>query len=161
MPSPVSLSRFLIDQQWQEQAMPSDLRLLIEVVARAIKAISINVGKGALAGVLGEAGTGNVQGEAQKKLDVIANEILLEANEWGGHLAAMASEEMEGPHPIPHRYPKGEYLPWCSRSAPACTSSRSTARWAPSSSRRKTCASRRTRRSSRSTCRTSASGNHP
>jgi fructose-1,6-bisphosphatase I len=106
----VSLSRFLIDEQWQKQAIPSDLRLLVEVVARAVKAISINVSKGALAGVLGEAGTGNVQGEAQKKLDVIANEILLEANEWGGHLAAMASEEMEGPHPIPHRYPKGEYL---------------------------------------------------
>jgi len=106
----VSLSRFLIDQQWQKQALPSDLRLLIEVVARAVKAIGTGVGKGALAGMLGEAGTGNVQGEAQKKLDVIANEILLEANEWGGHLAAMASEEMEGPHPIPHRYPKGEYL---------------------------------------------------
>jgi fructose-1,6-bisphosphatase I len=110
MPSPISLSRFLLDQQWQKQAIPSDLRLLVEVVARAVKAISTNVGKGALAGVLGEAGTGNVQGEAQKKLDVIANEILLEANEWGGHLAAMASEEMEGPHAIPHRYPKGEYL---------------------------------------------------
>jgi fructose-1,6-bisphosphatase I len=106
----VSLSRFLIDQQYQQKAIPADLRLLVEVVARAIKAIGINVGKGALAGVLGEAGSGNVQGEAQKKLDVIANEILLEANEWGGHLAAMASEEMEGPHPIPHRYPKGEYL---------------------------------------------------
>jgi fructose-1,6-bisphosphatase I len=59
---------------------------------------------------LGDAGSGNIQGEAQKKLDVIANEILLEANEWGGHLAAMASEEMEGPHAIPHRFPKGEYL---------------------------------------------------
>ncbi len=46
----------------------------------------------------------------QKKLDVLSNEILLEANEWGGHLAAMASEEMETIHPIPNRYPKGEYL---------------------------------------------------
>ena len=112
-----TLTRFLIDEQYKHQSVPSDLRLLIEVVSRAIKAISINVGKGALAGLLGEhAGAGganaaiNVQGEAQKKLDVIANEILLEANEWGGHLAAMASEEMEGPHAIPHRYPKGEYL---------------------------------------------------
>jgi fructose-1,6-bisphosphatase I len=51
-----------------------------------------------------------VQGETQKKLDVLSNEILLEANEWGGHLAALASEEMDDPHPIPHRYPKGEYL---------------------------------------------------
>ena len=106
----VPLSRFLIDEQWQSQALPAELRLLVEVVARAVKAISLNVNKGALAGVLGDAGTGNVQGEAQKKLDVIANEILLEANEWGGHLAAMASEEMERPHPIPHRMPKGDYL---------------------------------------------------
>jgi fructose-1,6-bisphosphatase I len=105
----ITLTRFLIDEQYNH-SVPADLRLLIEVVSRAIKAISINVGKGALAGILGEAGTGNIQGEAQKKLDVIANEILLEANEWGGHLAAMASEEMEGPHAIPHRYPKGEYL---------------------------------------------------
>jgi fructose-1,6-bisphosphatase I len=68
------------------------------------------VGKGALADVLGEAGTENVQGESQKKLDVIANETLLEANEWGGHLAAMASEEMDHPYPIPNRYPMGEFL---------------------------------------------------
>jgi fructose-1,6-bisphosphatase I len=60
--------------------------------------------------VLGSANTENVQGEVQKKLDIISNEILLEANEWGGHLAAMASEEMESIHPIPNRYPKGEYM---------------------------------------------------
>jgi len=106
----VSLTRYLIEEQRDKNAIPADLRLLIEVVARACKAISNTVAKGALADVLGGAGTDNVQGEAQKKLDVISNEILLEANEWGGHLAAMASEEMEMPHQIPHRYPKGEYL---------------------------------------------------
>jgi fructose-1,6-bisphosphatase I len=63
-----------------------------------------------LGDVLGAASTENVQGEIQKKLDIISNEILLQANEWGGHLAAMASEEMESFHPIPNRYPKGEYL---------------------------------------------------
>src|SRR5690606_15079995 len=87
-----------------------DLRLLIEVVARACKAISLAVSKGALGNVLGEAGSENVQGEAQKKLDVLSNEILLDANEWGGHLAALASEEMDDPHLIPNRYPKGNYL---------------------------------------------------
>jgi fructose-1,6-bisphosphatase I len=106
----VSLTRYLIEQQRDKQSIPSDLRLLIEVVARACKAISNTVAKGALADVLGGAGSENVQGEAQKKLDVISNEILLEANEWGGHLAAMTSEEMEMPFQIPHRYPKGEYL---------------------------------------------------
>ncbi|AVZ78539.1 class 1 fructose-bisphosphatase [Zoogloeaceae bacteirum Par-f-2] len=105
----VTLTQFLIEQQ-RAGRMSADLRLLIEVVARAVKAISVNVSKGALAGVLGEAGTDNVQGEAQKKLDVIANEILLQANEWGGHLAAMASEEVEEVHQIPFDYPKGGYL---------------------------------------------------
>jgi len=107
---PISLTQFLIEEQRDKQHINADLRLLIEVVARACKAISIAVGKGALGGVLGSAGTENVQGEVQKKLDVLSNEILLEANEWGGHLAALASEEMDDPHPIPHRYPKGEYL---------------------------------------------------
>ena len=72
----VTLTQFLIEQQRAGRINP-ELRLLIEVVARAVKAISVNISKGALAGVLGEAGTDNVQGEAQKKLDVLSNEILL------------------------------------------------------------------------------------
>jgi len=106
----VSLTQHLIEQQRQHGSIPSELRLLLEVVGRACKTISHSVSKGALGGVLGTAGSENVQGEVQKKLDVISNEILLEANEWGGHLAAMASEEMETIHPIPNRYPHGEYL---------------------------------------------------
>ncbi|MBR7781459.1 class 1 fructose-bisphosphatase [Undibacterium luofuense] len=106
----VSLTQFLVEQQRQNNSIPAELRLLIEVVARACKTISHAVGKGALGEVLGTAGSENVQGEVQKKLDIISNEILLEANEWGGHLAAMASEEMESIHPIPNRYPMGEYL---------------------------------------------------
>lgn len=110
----VSLTRFLIEEQ-RAGRVNADLRLLIEVVARACKSISIAVGKGALGGVLGDAGTDgaasiNVQGEAQKKLDVLSNEILLEANAWGGHLAGLASEEMESSHPIPDAYPRGNYL---------------------------------------------------
>ncbi len=106
----ISLTQYLVEEQRQNNSIPSELRLLLEVVARACKNISHAVGKGALAGVLGSADIENVQGEVQKKLDVISNEILLEANEWGGHLAAMASEEMETIHPIPNRYPMGEYL---------------------------------------------------
>jgi fructose-1,6-bisphosphatase I len=106
----VSLTRYLVEKQRVDGLIPSDLRLLIEVVARACKGISQAVNKGALGGVLGTADTENVQGEVQKKLDIIANEVLIEANEWGGHLAAMASEEMEGIHVVPNRYPQGEYL---------------------------------------------------
>ncbi|MBC2667191.1 class 1 fructose-bisphosphatase [Novosphingobium flavum] len=106
----ITLTRFLIEQEREADALPTELRMLIETVARACKAIGNAVSKGALGEVLGSLGSENVQGEVQKKLDVIANELLLEANEWGGHLAAMASEEMETLHRIPHRYPKGEYL---------------------------------------------------
>jgi fructose-1,6-bisphosphatase I len=106
----ISLTQYLVEKERAAGAVPPDLRLLLEVVARACKRISYAVGKGDLAGVLGEAGTENVQGESQKKLDVIANDVLLEANLWGGNLAAMASEEMDDPFPIPHHYPKGGYL---------------------------------------------------
>jgi fructose-1,6-bisphosphatase I len=110
MTSPVSLTQYLILKQREKGLIPGELRLLIEVVTRACKRISIAVSKGALGGVLGDNGTENIQGESQRKLDVIANETLLEANEWGGHLAAMASEEMDHSYTIPNRYPKGEFL---------------------------------------------------
>jgi fructose-1,6-bisphosphatase I len=110
MSQKISLTRYLVEQQRTDGHIPSQLRLLIEVVARACKHIAIAVNKGALGDVLGTAGSENVQGEVQKKLDVIANEVLVEANEWGGHLAAMASEEMDSIHVVPNRYPQGEYL---------------------------------------------------
>ncbi|HSV55300.1 MAG TPA: class 1 fructose-bisphosphatase [Burkholderiaceae bacterium] len=110
MSSKISLTRYLVEQQRVDGLIPSQLRLLLEVVARACKSISQAVNKGAIGGVLGTAGSENVQGEVQKKLDIIANEVLIEANEWGGHLAAMASEEMEGIYVVPNRYPQGEYL---------------------------------------------------
>jgi fructose-1,6-bisphosphatase I len=106
----VSLTQYLVEQQRAHGRIPSELRLLIEVVSRACKHIAIAVNKGALGDVLGTAHSENVQGEVQKKLDVIANEVLVEANVWGGHLAAMASEEMDSIHVVPDRYPQGEYL---------------------------------------------------
>jgi fructose-1,6-bisphosphatase I len=106
----ISLTRYLVEQQRVDGHIPSQLLPLLEVVARACKSISQAVNKGALGGVLGSANSENVQGEIQKKLDIIANEVLIEANEWGGHLAAMASEEMDTIYVVPNRYPKGEYL---------------------------------------------------
>jgi fructose-1,6-bisphosphatase I len=106
----VTFTQYLVEQERKRKTVPAELRLLLEVIARACKAISHAVSKGELADVLGAAGTDNVQGEAQKKLDVISNEVLVEANSWGGSLAAMASEEMDEPYQIPNEYPKGRYL---------------------------------------------------
>jgi len=104
-----TLTRYLIEQQ-REGRIDAPLQQLIDTVANACKGISQAVSQGALSDVLGSAGSENVQGEVQKKLDIIANEALIEANAWGGHLSAMASEEMDHILPVPRHYPQGPYL---------------------------------------------------
>jgi fructose-1,6-bisphosphatase I len=79
-------------------------------IATACKVISDQVNHGALIGVLGSAGTENIQGETQKTLDVLSNEVFIQANIPGGNLAAMASEEMDDIYQIPAEYPLGKYL---------------------------------------------------
>jgi fructose-1,6-bisphosphatase len=104
-----TLSKFLI-QQLSEIEGASDLGALLVDVAAAVKAISAMTAKGALGGYLGKAGATNVQGEAQQKLDVLADEVLIKSCEWGGLVAGMASEELEEPYAIPAEYPRGRYL---------------------------------------------------
>ena len=104
-----TLSQYL-SEQIQAGAATADLKQLIEQVAGACVSISALVAKGAVADMLGSAGTENVQGETQKKLDVISNDILIQATQWTGLLAALASEEMEEPYQIPDAYPKGRFL---------------------------------------------------
>ena len=105
-----SLVQFIIEEQRAIPGASGDFTGLISDIVSACKQIAHDVNKGALIGVLGSAGSENVQGETQKKLDVITNEVFIKANEWGGHLAAMASEEMDDIYEIPKQYPRGKYL---------------------------------------------------
>ncbi len=105
-----SLIQFIIEEQRHIPNASGDFTGLLSDVISACKQIAHDVNKGALIGVLGSAGSENVQGETQKKLDIITNEVFIKANEWSGHLAAMASEEMDDIYPIPAKYPKGKYL---------------------------------------------------
>ena len=105
-----NLIQFIIEEQRQLPGASGDFTGLLSDIVTACKQIAHSVNKGALAGVLGSAGSENIQGETQKKLDVITNDIFIEANQWNGHLAAMASEEMDDIYPIPAQYPKGKYL---------------------------------------------------
>ena len=104
-----SLSHYLAEQV-RAGAATAELKQLIEQVAGACVSISSLVAKGAVANVLGSAGTENVQGETQKNLDVISNDLLIAATEWSGLLAGLVSEEMEEPYQIPEAYPKGKLL---------------------------------------------------
>lgn len=84
--------------------------LLLEVVS-ACKRIAFLTGNGALASqAMGSADTENVQGEQQKKLDILSNELFIESTQWCGYLAGMASEEMDHSLPVPKEYPRGKYL---------------------------------------------------
>ncbi|GAB4124212.1 MAG: class 1 fructose-bisphosphatase [Sideroxydans sp.] len=105
-----SLIQFIIEEQRRIPNASGDFTGLLSDVVSACKEIAHAVNKGALIGVLGSAGSENVQGETQKKLDVITNDIMLRSLEWNGHLAAMASEEMDEIYPIPAQYPRGKYL---------------------------------------------------
>jgi len=102
--------RKTLAQVLQAQAAPINLVRLIETVAQACQRIGHLVAQGALGGVLGSHGTQNVQGEIQQTLDVMTNEILLQANAQTGCLAAMASEEMDTIYRVADSTPLGEYL---------------------------------------------------
>ena len=112
-----TLVQFLIEERRRFPDATGDFNSLILDIATACKRIARTVAFGELGGVLGNAanaeGSGdiiNIQGETQKKLDVISNDTFLRLTEWGGHLAGMASEEMDQPYRIPPQCPKGKYL---------------------------------------------------
>jgi len=110
-----TLTQFLIEERRRFPSASGDFNALILDVAIACKAIARAVALGALGGVLGnhaedEGGSVNVQGETQKKLDVLSNKVFIRRTEWAGNLAGMASEEMELPYQIAAQYPRGKYL---------------------------------------------------
>ena len=105
-----TLTQFIIEEQRRIPGATGDFTGLLNDIVTACKAISNAVNKGALVGVMGALERENVQGEVQKKLDVISNDIMIRSNEWAGHLAGMASEEMDEPYAIPDKYPLGKYL---------------------------------------------------
>jgi fructose-1,6-bisphosphatase I/sedoheptulose-1,7-bisphosphatase len=104
-----TLSKFLI-QQLQDVDDQGKLAALLVDVAAAVKAISSMTAKGALGGFLGTVENTNVQGEQQKKLDVLANDAMVTATEWGGLVAGLASEELDEPYVIPENFARGPYL---------------------------------------------------
>ncbi len=108
--SGLTFAAYLRDATRAHGALPADLIQTLETTADACCQISAALKRGALAGILGQAGSSNIQGEDQKKLDVISNDILLDAHVRGGHLAGMASEEMDDPFPIPEGQAQGRFL---------------------------------------------------
>lgn len=108
--SVVTIERFIIEQERQFPEATGELSGVLYDIALAAKMIASKVRSAGLVDILGAEGTDNVQGEAQQKLDVIANDIIVKAMDHGGRLCAMASEEETGLIPIPDRFKCGKYV---------------------------------------------------
>jgi fructose-1,6-bisphosphatase I / sedoheptulose-1,7-bisphosphatase len=113
-----TLTQYLIEQRRRFPGASGELNALILDVAMACKAIARSVAFGGLGdpyaaqlvAQLPAGGDVNVQGEVQKPLDILSNEIFIRTTEWGGNLAGLASEEMDEVKQIPANYQRGKYL---------------------------------------------------
>lgn len=105
-----TLTRFITEQQRQHPAARGAFTQLLSELGTAAKIIAREVNKAGLAETMGLTGRTNVHGEQVQKLDAFANTTLIRALDHTGHLAGMASEEMEEVYPIPAPHPRGNYI---------------------------------------------------
>jgi len=106
-----TITQFIIEEQRGISGATGEFTSLLNDIVTASKVISNAVNHGGLQDVLGGAGSSNIQGETQKKLDVLSNDIFLESLQYAGHTAGMASEELDDVYQIPDKYPRGgKYL---------------------------------------------------
>jgi len=92
-----NFKQYLASAKPKGAAIPAGLQDLLLAVVNTCSTLSHEVAQGALIGLLGSAGSGNVQGEVQQKLDIIANDQLIDGVKGCKSLAGLASEEMELP----------------------------------------------------------------
>ncbi len=109
MVQPVNLDQFLAQQVESEHSQA--LTSMLGDIAFACKRIATAINTGAITGNMGSLASENIQGEVQKALDIITNDIFVEANQTSGYVAAMASEEIDDIIEVAEKYrQKGNYL---------------------------------------------------
>ena len=106
----VTIDRYILDQQLSQPGATGDLSGLLYDIALTGKMIGREVSKAGLVDILGQTGTINVQGEEVQKLDDYANECFIKNFDHSGRLCVMASEEEDGPIPIPDKFECGNYV---------------------------------------------------
>ena len=109
MTTGMKLKQFLLHEKRTGVELPYDLIEIIHEVSITCKEIAATVSRGELSGVLGVAGSENVQGETQKELDIITNDIMVDHMKVSGLVAGMGSEEVDDPISVPAQE-RGEYI---------------------------------------------------
>ncbi len=107
---PLTLSRFIMDNQASHQDAAEGFSSLVTQVGLVGKLIAQDLRRAGLLDILGSTGDTNVQGETVKKLDAIANDAFVKVFEHSGYVCALASEEMEKPISLPGNWPQGQYI---------------------------------------------------
>ncbi|MGB4440611.1 MAG: class 1 fructose-bisphosphatase [Coriobacteriia bacterium] len=105
-----TLTQYLIEVRRHKPGATGDFNELILQVALACKSIAKKVAHGTLHEALGGVRGTNVQGEEQKAIDALSNEVFLSTTEWTGVVSGMVSEEMEDVYRLPAAFPRGKYL---------------------------------------------------
>jgi len=105
-----TLTRFILEQERKHPEATGEFTALINDIGIAAKLVAREVSKAGLVDILGLTGKKNVHGEQVQKLDEFANEVFIRSLEYTGHLAAIASEEMEDFCPVPEYFPRGKYI---------------------------------------------------
>lgn len=111
----MTLSQHLMDSRLRGKdawgsPQDGDLAGLLTTLASAATCISREVNRAGLVDILGFTGEHNVQGEAVRKLDVLAHDMLIDALRPSGHVCALASEEAEHPLFLAPNEPRGPYV---------------------------------------------------
>src|SRR5262245_44702092 len=107
---PLTLSRFIALEPGAHPGISGELAGILTQIGLVGKLIAQDLRRAGLIDILGTTGEVNVQGEAVKRLDEIANEIFLTAFRQSGLVCALASEEMEKPVLLPENWPHAKYM---------------------------------------------------
>ncbi|MEA3309490.1 MAG: class 1 fructose-bisphosphatase [Chloroflexota bacterium] len=106
----VTLERFILEQERTHPEATGVLTSLLYDIALAAKIIAREIRRAGLNDILGEAGSINVQGERQMKLDLFANDAFIQMNSYTGRVALMATEELAAPVQPTPLMKKGKYV---------------------------------------------------
>ncbi|WP_378729571.1 class 1 fructose-bisphosphatase [Nocardia brasiliensis] len=105
-----TLTRYTIEEEHRHPGSSGEFSALVNVVATATKIIANQVTRGAIVGSLGASEPDNLPPTVHRKLDAIANDIMVAETQWTGHLSALLSEQMPTIHPVPDAHRRGKYL---------------------------------------------------
>lgn len=107
--TPITIQQHILQEQQKFPGATGEFSFLLSGITLATKMIQAKVRRAGLTDIIGHAESTNVQGEVQQKLDVYANEVLIQSLSSRPSVGILASEENEQPIVMPHQSPLAKY----------------------------------------------------